>query len=277
MSEPPIPLLAELLYRESADVDIAEVVAKLRETLPASRLARDDDGTPIDDLSTMIVHEQFRTVIADGTRVPLFTGVAASEPGERRVTEREHDFSQSWGWPEAQAVVEQATASVLLFEYVGHLHTRHDRSAAFRAVVDAVIATTAPIATWWPNVDLFVPPADLGAHELEGLVNVRVYRVEDEDGGILMDSLGLHAFGLPDMQCHFRGLDPSAVANLLLNTALYVFERGDVIEDGNTISGLRGDGQWPCRHGAAEVAPDRAVLAIEPEVARGSFWKRRRR
>ena len=223
------------------------------------------------------MHEQSGTVVVEGIPVPLITAIAASEPGERRVVEREHDFGQSWGWPEAKAVVEQATASVALFEVMGHLHARHDRSAAFRAVVDAVIATTAPIATWWPNVELFVPPADLAVHELEGLVNVRLFRVEDTDGELLMDSLGLHAFGLPDLQCRFRGLDPSAVANLLLNTALYVFEHGDVIEDGNTISGLGGDGQWPCRHEAAQVAPDRAVLAIEPEVARGPFWKRKRR
>ena len=59
---------------------------------------------------------------------------------------------------------------------------------------------------------------------------------------MVLDTLGLHVFGLPDLQCHFRDRDPGEIAGLLYATALYVFDSGDVIADGNTISGPDGDG-----------------------------------
>lgn len=34
--------------------------------------------------------------------------------------------------------------------------------------------------------------------------------------------------------------------------------------DGNTISGVRGDEHWRCRHGPALVGPDRLVIDIDP-------------
>ena len=58
---------------------------------------------------------------------------------------------------------------------------------------------------------------------------------------MVLDTLGMHVFGLPDLQCHFRDRDPGEIAGLLYATALYVFDSGDVIAHGNTISGPQGD------------------------------------
>ena len=54
-----------------------------------------------------------------------------------------------------------------------------------------------------------------------------------------MDTRGLAPFGLPDLQVHFRDLEPARLAGLLYATAGYLLEEGDVIADGNTISGPR--------------------------------------
>ena len=48
-----------------------------------------------------------------------------------------------------------------------------------------------------------------------GFLNVRVFKVGDNPGEMLMDTLGLAAIGLPDLQCHFRDLDLNEVADLL--------------------------------------------------------------
>jgi hypothetical protein len=200
---PPPALVAELLYAEPVDLDLEALAARLPE---GSRLADED--------RLLIAHEQVFTTIADGTRVPLLTFVTPAEP-------------------------ERAHASVLLAEMMGHLHEREHRRAAFRSVVTALLAMTDPVATWWPNACKLVPPAEAADH---GFVNVRLFNVQDEPGEMVMDSLGLHVFGLPDVQCRFRDLEPGRVAAQLYDLAARIFERG-------------GDGD-----GNALVAPERAVI-----------------
>jgi hypothetical protein len=97
-------------------------------------------------------------------------------------------------------------------------------------------------------------------------VNVRLFQVQGrQEGEVLMDTIGLAALGLPDLQCHFVGLDPQQVANTLYGAAYYVYENGDVIEDGETIQGA-GEGvvRWRCRHEDALMDPARVVLDIDP-------------
>jgi hypothetical protein len=251
-------LTVELLYAASLDPDLDAVLHRVQQALPSSRLAESDHES---GATRMIVHERFGTVIADGTRVPLFTAITPS--AERQVIEREHDFSQTWAWPEAQTEVARATACVAVVEVMGHPHEPGDRLTAFRAVAEALAATTDPLAIWSPNVCKFVPPAH--ADGLEPYINVRLFRVEDGDGELVMDSLGLHALGLPDVQCRFRSIDPGDMAPVLYNTAAYIVDHGDVIGDGHTIAGPRGDERWRCRHETALIGPDRTVIDIEPD------------
>ncbi|HEX8104566.1 MAG TPA: DUF4261 domain-containing protein [Solirubrobacteraceae bacterium] len=224
----------------------------------------------------MIVHRDVPTVTVDGTPVPLLTALTPSD--RPQVLEREHEFSQTWGWDGAREAVARATACVTVVEVMGHLHAPADRVTAFRSVVAALAAGTDPIAIWCPNLVKFVPPAH--ADGLEILVNVRLFRIEDgEEGELVMDSLGLHVLGLPDVQCHFRGVDPGEMAQVLYNLAAHILEHGDVVDDGHTVPGVRGDERWPCRHEAALIGPERVVLAIDPSGGparrRRAGWRRR--
>jgi len=80
----------------------------------------------------------------------------------------------------------------------------------------------------------------------------------------LMDTIGLAALGLPDLQCHFRNLDVQAVAGMLYNTGLYIFENGDVIEDGHTVAGINPNDKWLCQHEDSLLEPERVVLDVNP-------------
>jgi len=77
------------------------------------------------------------------------------------------------------------------------------------------------------------------------------------------DPRGLGALGLPDLQCHFFDLEPSAVARVLYDAAFYVFEHGDVIEDGHTIQGVDAGSKWRARHLESLVGPMRVVLDLD--------------
>ncbi|QQO08782.1 DUF4261 domain-containing protein [Breznakiella homolactica] len=86
-----------------------------------------------------------------------------------------------------------------------------------------------------------------------------------------MDTLGLYAFGLPDVQYHFRGLDPNAVVSHAYNVAYYQFEYDAPIESGHTVDGIDPAVQWTCRYESALIQPAREVLDIAPgEYAAGN-------
>lgn len=144
------------------------------------------------------------------------------------------------------------------------------RLSLFTKVLLAVLEVIPCLTIHWQPSQHFVNPdkyrsALLNAgNVLFGAVNVRLFRVENRTpGDIVMDTLGLHAFGLPGLQCHFNGLDEQKVARLLYNTSVYVFEKGDVIADGHTL-GFTPKQRWVCRHAKSLVEPKRVVIDINP-------------
>ncbi|MGI3782350.1 MAG: DUF4261 domain-containing protein, partial [Janthinobacterium lividum] len=136
--------------------------------------------------------------------------------------------------------------------------------AALVGTVAALTAATGPVALGWPTSQRVTDPAARASDGLGGLVNVRLFAVSDDEDELVMDTRGLAPLGLPDLQMHFRDLEPSRLAALLYATAAYLLEAGDVIADGNTISGLEGDEHWRCEHEDALVPPVRTVLDIDP-------------
>ncbi len=131
-------------------------------------------------------------------------------------------------------------------------------------MVLAVTGQLAPLAVWWPTAEAVTQVPGEEDALLLGLVNVRMFRIEGTDGDIVMDTMGLTALGLPDLQCHYNGLPPARVAAEMYNIANYLFERGDVIEDGHTVEGLEKDQRWRCQHEASLVKPQRMVLDLNP-------------
>src|SRR3989440_12127017 len=80
---------------------------------------------------------------------------------------------------------------------------------------------------------------------------------------VVMDTLGLHVFGLPDLQCHCPALELPRLAVYLRNAGNYIFERGDVIRDGDTIEGMQPGEKWRGREQKARIPACRAVVDTE--------------
>ena len=97
-----------------------------------------------------------------------------------------------------------------------------------------------------------------------GGLNVRFYTITNSPGDMIMDTLGLAALGLPDLQCHFRDLEPGRVAAVLGNTAYYILEQGDAIADGHTVEGDPPSRRWRCQHEDSLLQPSRMVLDLDP-------------
>jgi hypothetical protein len=101
---------------------------------------------------------------------------------------------------------------------------------------------------------------------LAGPLNVRYFNVSNGSvpGEALVDTAGLSVFGVPDVQCHFHGLDPDRLVALLYNLGIYVFENPEAIESGHTVDGIEPGQKWRCQYEDALVPPARVVLDIDP-------------
>ncbi len=168
-------------------------------------------------------------------------------------------------WPDAGDVAARARAAVRIVDEL----PSEERLAAFVARVAAACARLPCVAVWWRPAERLVAPravaaAALDADPLRVALNVRLFHVEEgRTDERVMDTVGMAALELPDVQCHFFALDVAAVAALLEETARYVYAEGDVIGDGDTVTGTDGT-PWPCRREVALVDPQRDVVDVTP-------------
>lgn len=250
----PSTLVAELLFdapAPSVDADLLGRAARAHDR--TARVVNDPERM-------MIAHQQWTLPGPDGVKVPLVTAMLVPDPDAEP---RSVDTSQSWLFDGAADAVAATVDRRLVLQMMGLSHPAADRRAAFLAGLRAIIDALNPRAVSLPGTAQVLSPQQVLDEELLPFVNVRLYNISNENA-MLMDTVGLDAFALPDLQCHFRDLDPSAMARLLYNTAGYVLSNGDVIEDGNTIPGVAGDEHWRCQHELALVEPTRMVLDIDP-------------
>lgn len=182
-------------------------------------------------------------------------------------------LEQTWDWPDKEAALARCTHSVLVSEFLGRGLGTEDRLQVLQAVMHVMIENGGVTAISQSNAGCLIDPQRYVQTHAEGFVyygvlNVRLFNISNDPGACLMDTLGAAAFGVPDVQCHFNGLEPGQMAGFLFNTGVYLLQNGDVIEDGHTLTGVDGESKWPCQHEEALVAPERVVLDVNP----GTEW-----
>lgn len=245
---PTLALIAELWYVDAPDLGDPVLLDALRALQPQ---------TEAQDGSLTVPHPA-----DEGGLPPLVTAVVPGSPlGQDGKTLP--DVSQTWDWAEADATVARCRASVLVTELLADGHSATARVEALGRVVAALVASTGPLAISWARSQRVSDPATFGAGDLDGVINVRMVGDVKADQTLAMDTLGLHVFDLPDVQCHFRDRAPGEIAELLFATAVYLFDAGDVIDDGNTISGTDGEGEYVVRREASMLDPARLVLDVD--------------
>ena len=108
---------------------------------------------------------------------------------------------------------------------------------------------------------------DAGARFINAAVNVRFFNIQGT-GDMLIDSLGMYTLALPDVQVHFRNLDPNNVVSYVYNILDYQFKNDFPIDNGDSLDGIGADGnisidvQWRARYEDSLVQPVRPVLDI---------------
>jgi hypothetical protein len=262
-------LLVELLYEHQTRLDAGLLLAEVNKTLPHTVLTGEDRQP------TLLVHERDSDADNGGAGVPVMSVIMPGDDDDHLTDPARIDLSQTWGFPQARAVLDRCRAALTIGEMFGRVRPPWQRLEVFRASVLAVCRLTRPVAAWWPTATQLMPPPSPDGQPLMGLLNVRLFRVEGSASDVVTDTLGLQAFGLPDLQCHCHDMELPRLAACLRTIGLYVFEHGDVIHDGDTIEGMEPGAKWRCRQEAALILPGRLVIDLDPgeEYAAGGRFR----
>lgn len=265
-------LIADLLFDQQPRLDPAAVAARVTARLPRTRMVSGSEK------SIMFAHEDHRAEFAGGQKVPPQLVVIPSDgpPAPERLGP---SVQQTWNWPAGKQQAARYRHAVVVMEMMAITLPHKDRVRLFTTGLLAVAEALDPLGVHVHHAQRLLDPSALraAASDEDPLamfmcnVNVRLFRIENAAGGagggagdIVMDTRGLSALRLPDLQMHFRNLDPGEVGGHLFNVARYVYDQGDCISDGETIGGLGPDDKWRCRHEMSLVGPERIVLDIDP-------------
>ncbi len=257
---------AELLFEAEPRISKSELLSALRRH--CGRVEPLDGSATSDQLS--FVYPDYPIVLGDA-KIAAQTFAAVSPTGPN-AEKSEAALQQTWDWPEARSVVARCRSTMLVTDLMSSSLEYKVRLRLFQNVVSAFLEVVPCLGMRWLPSERFVNPEAYSqskqAHSFDRLfpaVNVRLFKISNGVANeTLMDTLGLAALGVPDLQCHFKGLDVTEVARVLYNSAYYLFDNGDVIDDRQTIQGVRPEDHWRCQHEDALAGPARIVLDLDP-------------
>lgn len=276
--------MAELLYRDKPVIDREALYARVQKYTgeiggageDTERLAVWEPNSSGDgenggqEAPLHFFHLSNRVTYAGGEEMPAQTAIMGSERAPKPEDYRTA-LQQSWHWPQAEQAVTGCSYALMLTDLMASGLPYKDRLRLFAGVLRALAETAPCEAIYWRASDKLVEPgAFVQAMEedqlLYGALNIRLFRERPNEEGrveMVMDSVGLAALGVPDVQCHFYDMNPNETAGFLLDIAHYLFNRGDIIADGETI-GRDEQQRWLCEHQYSLLEPRRVVLDLNP-------------
>lgn len=266
----------------TAELLCAEPVALAKDTRDAivADLSAALGGVTVlrEDATTMhLALEGYPVEYEGGEKVPaqvLLVSAASPEMNpdpEKTAAALETSLSQTWDWDEAGEAVQNAPHTFLVSDFLASGLEAEQRITIFTATMVAAVRHIPCEALHFPASQSLVKPeayleGALGGEDeypLLGLVNVRFFTVEDTEDEIVMDTLGLNVFGLPDAQCHCAGVEPGELAGWLYSLSVYIAGTEKEINDGDTVDGF-GDMTLAMHYGESLVSPRRVVLDLQP-------------
>lgn len=263
-NEPVESYAADLLYTETPLLTQAELLDALTERVGA--VEPEDGAGPGSFLFKF-------PDLADPSREGGRPVGCAIERGDGPLEEADiaRALTQSRDWKDAGNAARSHEARLVVSDLRAAGLGYKNRLRIFQDLVTAVSACATPCAILWRPSGKLVNPLALTRAPRPGEKRdilqsaVALRRLPPPGGGAKMsiDTLGLHAFGLPDLECTVRLEDPAKVESFLMSIARYLFDLGDVLPDGKVVKGATGD-RYILKRTRAAAVPSRAVLALKP-------------
>lgn len=214
----------------------------------------------------------------DGQKLPAQVLASPPTPFKQETID---DFmrSQLWDVEDGSAFLESCTHCIMLSDFMASGLPYKERARLLTAWVEAALELLPGcVGVWVPSAGKLLTREQVLNNPLKGDsrflwfgVNVRLFNISNgQEGEKVMDTIGLYALGLPDVQLHFHGLDPNAVSNYLYNVGQYLYDNDVPIKPGETVDGVNAQGnidqgiQWVCQYEQSLIQPQRPVMDICP-------------
>ncbi|WP_291146511.1 DUF4261 domain-containing protein [Flavobacterium sp. UBA7680] len=260
----PEMLNCKLLFIDQPKVDADKILDELKKHF-------DNVENISQDKSYIFQFPEFKIELEDAT-LPAQCLIAVPDDNKFDVEIPDVAFQQNWHWSEANEIVEKCNYEILITDFMSRNLPHKERVNLYMTFLTAVTKVTQPNAIYSFHGEKIVDPVQLIENWESGqkpildvLCNIRLYNISDsENNELIMDSVGLHSFGLPDFQIQFSGFEANDIANLLWNYVYYVFEYGDIIENGNTLEGIESGSKWKCQREISTLSPERVVINVLP-------------
>ena len=248
----------ELLYNQPARLDAEALVEQVSAQMPVVVMTQ-----AIDDASGIVsVGYPDRLINVGGTPLPAMTNIAWSN-ARINVADYKAGVQQTWEWDGARKALSRCWYKLIVGDITGARLPYQQRYARLVTLTAALIRLTDPLVCFWKEASCLVEPWRFEERAAR-FCNVRQFSfgVGFEHH---MDTLGLAAIGLPDIELRFARLEPGRVAAFLYRTSEYLFEKGDIINDGDTVPGPD-DTRWKTHHAVATMGPPRTVIKVIPDA-----------
>lgn len=255
------PYAVQLLLKEPAMIEQDALLAELRKNSGNVEQVHPESGL------LAYAYNDYTTQFQEGV-MPVQCIVTPPESLSNALELVQASINQTWDWPEAEQVISGCKAVISVADLFADRLNRKTRLEVFHATLKSILNLLPASAIHWlpsqrvVNPKLYLKDLFEGMLLFSGPINVRVFRIENSEERI-MDTMGLCAFGLPDVQCHFQNVNPREIASLLYNYADFIFEKGDVIRDGDAIE-MQPSDHWKCQHEMSMIEPSRIVVDIWP-------------
>jgi len=243
-----------LLFEGAPEFDLEAAAENLSPILGSVKVEQDGQD--------WVLQVAEHTVDESGNECPARFRVRVTPKGEEEALS-EDILRQSFQTPGAKDLAARITSqAIVVAENLDSLAVK-DRQGLLGAMNRVVCGTSNAVGLLAPHLgQLFEAEAFMESPEpLFGFVGVRFF--DGGPQGQVMDTMGLSALGLYDLQLHFRDLEPKEVSRALWIIARYVFDDEPTIKDGDTVTGIHGD-PWKVRFERPLVPPDRIVLDLHP-------------
>jgi Domain of unknown function (DUF4261) len=268
MTTPVSSYAVDLLYEELPLFARDEVLAKLRDRCGAASAMDPSAGGGLN-----FFFPDLRVPFKEGT-APVQIAMTVTS-GPLPAGESQSSLKQTWDWAEAKDALARHQAHVVVSDLLGHGLPYKSRLGFFQNVLGGILELLQPVAIRWrPSQKIVSPAALLKALDpgetrdpIKGAVNVRRTLVKSA-GGVVMDTLGLGALGLPDFEVSLGERMPPLFDAMLRSLARYEYDLGDVIAEGRTVKG--GGESFRCERGSSSVEPGRDVFVLKPFKASGN-------
>lgn len=264
----------KLLFKEKPVRPEPEVIRQALE----KKLGEVDIVCPTGLLSFAV--KKYQVEFSDAT-VPA--QVVMAEPGELDLSSFDTlTRSQFWEMPDGNELLDSCRYQIMFFDMMSAGLPYKERCDLLMDWMETALSLFPDCAAIYTDASGKLFAADqVRDHRIPRkdrfiyfCVNVRFFNIQGTSDHVI-DTLGMYAVDLPDVQYHFHGLDPNQIVNHAYNAASYIYDNNAPIKSGETIDGLFNGVlsqrvQWRCQYEDALIQPVRTVMDICPgEYASG--------